>query len=351
MHFASDNTAGASPKIAEALIAANSGTAAAYGNDDLTAAVERRLSAVFERDVAAFLVATGTAANALSIAALSPAWGAVFCHRESHLMIDECGAPEFYSGAKLVGIGGDCGKLTPAAVAATFDEFLPGFVHQVQPAVLSLTQATEAGTVYSASEIAALVDSVRPRGLAVHMDGARFANAVAALGVAPADITWRAGVDALSLGATKNGAFLAEAVIFFDKARAENFGYLRKRAGQLISKGRFVAAQFDAWLTDDHWLDLARHANAMAARLGAGIAAAPNARLACPVEANEVFAILPAALDKRLRGAGAAYHPWAGHGLSSTETAADEVLVRLVASFATTADDVDQFIALLNEPG
>ena len=347
MQFASDNSAGASPRIAEALIRANGGTAPAYGGDELTAAIERRLGEIFECRVAAFLVATGTAANALSIAALAPPWGAVLCHRDAHVNIDECGAPEFFAGTKMVGIDGPCGKLRPDALATALAAFTPGFVHHVQPSVLSLSQATEAGTLYRPDEIRALAEIVRPRGLSVHMDGARFANALASLDIAPADITWRAGVDVLSLGATKNGAFLAEAVIFFDPQRAENFAYLRKRAGHLISKSRFIAAQFDAWLDDDHWLELARHANLMAARLAEGISASGRARLACPAEANEVFAILKPATDRRLREAGATYHAWAGHGLGEIPLDDDEIVVRLVTSFATTRDEIDRFLAVL----
>src|SRR6185312_1799022 len=237
---------------------------------------------------AVFPVATGTAANALALAALTPPWGAIYCHEAAHIQSDECGAPEFFAaGAKLLPLAGEDAKLMPATVEAALLE--RGVVHHVQPSALSISQATEAGTLYRPAEIAALGALARRHGLALHMDGARFANAVAALGCAPADLTWRAGVDALSFGATKNGALAAEAVIFFDPAKAADLAYRRKRAGHLFSKMRFLSAQLDAYLADGLWLRNARHANAMAARLGQGLARLPGARLVHPVEANEVF--------------------------------------------------------------
>ncbi|MEZ5841413.1 MAG: low specificity L-threonine aldolase [Hyphomicrobiales bacterium] len=351
MRFGSDNSAGVSAPVMEAILAANHGHQPSYGADELTLRLEARLADLFEHEVSLFLVTTGTAANALSMAALAPAWGAVLCHEHSHMMVDECGAPEFHAGAKLVGLSGVGAKVTPDGVTEALADFAEGFVHQVQPAALSITQATEAGTVYRPDEIAALAEACRPRGLRLHMDGARFANAIASLGAAPAEITWRAGVTALSLGATKNGAMLAEAVVLFDTELARNFGYLRKRAGQLVSKQRFMAAQFLAWLENDHWLVLARHANAMATRLADALALSGAARLAFRPEANEVFAILPVAADARLRAAGAAYYPWAASMLAPDARPGDcEVLVRLVTSFATTPEEVDRFAALAAAP-
>ena len=348
MQFGSDNTAGASAKIMAVIAAANDGRMASYGADEVTARVERAMAEFFDREVAVFLVTTGTAANALAIQALCPVYGAVLAHEESHLLVDECGAPEFFSGAKLVGVPGVAGKVTPSALETALRDFQAGFVHHVQPRMLSLTQATEAGTVYRPDELTVLCGLAKSHGLTVHMDGARFANALAALGSTPADVTWRAGVDVLSFGATKNGAVMAEAVVFFDPERGREFGYLRKRAGQLISKHRFIAAQFDAWLDGDHWRELASHANAMAARLAEGIAAGSRARLGFAVEANEVFAIVDAATDARLRAAGAVYHPWPAKSLGPDNSLrSGETLIRLVASFATTADEVDRFIALV----
>jgi threonine aldolase len=261
MEFASDNAAGVAPAVIDALIRANTGFAIGYGDDALTRRIEHRFSELFEREVAVFLVSTGTAANALALAHLSPPWGAVLCHTEAHAIVHECGAPEFYGGGlRLVGIEGDGGKLRPDAIAAALDRHFGLRPHQNLPAVLSLTQASECGTVYRIDEISALAALAHERGLAVHMDGARFANAVARLGATAAEVTWRAGVDVLSFGATKGGALAAEAVVFFDPARAEAMAERRKRAGHLASKHRFIAAQFDAFLADEEWLKLAAHA-------------------------------------------------------------------------------------------
>jgi threonine aldolase len=267
MNFASDNAAPVAPAILEAVVKANAGFALGYGNDDLSKAVERRFSEVFDREVAVFLVATGTAANALAIAHLSPPWGAVLCHEGAHIATDEAGAPEFFGGGlKLVPLSGEAGKLTPDIVLDALGRGR-GAPHSVLPSVLSLTQTTEAGTVYRPDEVRALSDLAHARGLAVHMDGARFANAVAHLGCSAAEASWKGGVDVLSWGATKGGAMAAEAVIFFDSPRAAGMPSRRKRGGHLFSKHRFLAAQFDAYLHDGLWLKLAAHANAAARQL------------------------------------------------------------------------------------
>ena len=335
MDFRSDNVAGASPEILAALAAANVGTATSYGADETTARLERSFAELFEHEVAVFPVATGTAANALALAALTPPWGVIYCHEEAHAAIDECGAPEFFTGgAKLVTVPGADAKITPDAVAARLTE--RGFVHHAQPAAISVSQATEAGTLYRPAELAALGAFARQNGMALHVDGARFGNAVAGLGCAPADITWRAGVDALSFGATKNGALAAEAVLFFDAAKARDLGYRRKRGGHLLSKMRFLSAQLEAYLADGLWLENARHANRMAARLGAGLARLDGARLRHPVEANEVFVELPDRVIRALERRDASFYRWGG---------AAATCLRLVASFATRETDVDAFIA------
>lgn len=268
MNFRSDNTAGASEKVLAALVAANGGAEPAYGADALTKEVENTLSEIFERDVAAFLVVNGTAANSLALACAAPPYGAVLCHVESHIADDECGAPEFFSGgAKVVGLPGIACKLEPATVQMKLERMPAHSLRHSELAALSITQATEAGTIYTLDEIAALTKVAHSRGLAVHMDGARFANALVALGCTPAEMTWKAGVDILSFGATKNGCLAAEAVIFFDKKKAMEMAIRRKRAGHTLSKGRFLAAQMQAYLSDGHWLDLARHANAAAEHL------------------------------------------------------------------------------------
>ncbi|MDY0870360.1 threonine aldolase family protein [Dongia rigui] len=340
MNFCSDNVAGIAPEILEAIARANAGTMPSYGGDEITARVEKRLGEIFEREVWAFPVTTGTAANALALSTLTPPYGAVYCHPEAHIMVDECGAPELYTGgAKLVPIAGAGGKISARDVAETLDNARAGDVHHVQPAAVSLTQASECGTAYTVAEVGAIAAVTKKHGVKLHMDGARFANAVAHLNVTPADITWKAGVDVLSFGATKNGALAAEAVVFFDKELAASFGFRRKRAGHLISKMRFISAQLDAYLTNDLWLRLARHANAMAQKLVGGLQSVPGVHLLYPVEANEIFIRLPLQTLAGLRQAGFQFYDWPGAAPGT---------IRLVTSFATSAADVDAFIAKAN---
>ena len=342
MNFSSDNAYGAWPEILAALEAASRGASPSYGDDPLTAKVRGRLSELFAREVAVYPVISGTAANALALATLVPQHGAVFCHAESHIAVDECGAPEFFThGAKLVALEGRDAKLDPATLERALAHFLKGFVHHVQPAALSLTQSTELGTVYTPSETAALSNLAHKHGMKVHMDGARFANALAHLGASPADVTWRSGVDALSFGATKNGALGAEAVVFFHPADAKDFEYRRKKGGHLISKMRFVSAQLDAYLEGGRWLEHAARANALAGKLAAGLRDVPGSRIAHPVEANAVFVRLPDATVKRLRQAGAAFYDWG-------PPADGHTLIRLVTSFATPEADVERFVEIAN---
>lgn len=346
LEFASDNVQGAHEAILAAITAANSGTAASYGADEWTGRAEAALSALFGRKVGAFLVLTGSAANSLALSALVAPHGGVLCHREAHINTDECGMPELFTGgAKLIGMKGAGAKLTPATLEARLSQFVRG-EHEVKPQALSITQATELGTVYSPAEVKALADVAHAHGLRLHMDGARFANAVAGLGCEPADITWKAGVDVLSFGGTKNGALLLEAVVFFDEALAADFKFRRKRAGQLYSKGRFLGAQMEAYLKDGLWLANARHANAMAKRLAEGLAAVPGVRLPLPTQANEVFPILPKRLHAALLAAGAHYYDWPGDGPGTDKVAEDEVFARFVTGFRTRAEDVDGLIAL-----
>ena len=339
MNFASDNTAGAHPAILRALAEASEGRAMPYGNDPWTERVAASLAEIFETAVTVFPVATGTACNALALSALTPPWGAVMCHGSAHIEVDECGAPEFFTGgAKLVTLPGEDGRIAPATLEQALAGAGFGVVHSVQPAALSLTQATECGTVYRPDAIRALADLAHARGMGVHMDGARFANAVASLGASPAELTWRSGVDVLSLGATKNGAMAAEAVVFFDQARADRFAFRRKRAGHLFSKMRFLSAQLEAYLADGLWLANAGHANAMAARLAAGLATLPGVGLLHPVEANAVFATLPGHAIEALKAAGFRFYRWPHDGSDA---------VRLVTAFDTRPADVDAFLARL----
>jgi threonine aldolase len=343
MNFASDNTAPVAPEILDAIVKANTGYASGYGGDDWTYGVERRLSEIFERDVAAYLVPTGTAANALSLAQVAPPFGAVFCHAESHIATDECGAPEFFGGGfKLVGLAGEGAKIAPQTLQAALAGYGDHSPHQMIASALSITQASEAGTIYRTDEIATLCEAAKRRDLAVHMDGARFANALVRLNATPAQMTWRSGIDVLSFGATKNGALAAEAVVIFDPERARFFGERRKRGGHLLSKHRFLAVQFSAYLAGDLWLRLARHANDMADRLAQELTALGLKPL-WPVEANLLFVALPRSLDDKLKAAGAAYYV---RPSESVNLPADRVLARLVTSYSTQDEDIDRFVRL-----
>lgn len=341
MNFASDNWAGALPSVIEAVARHNNGFAPAYGNDALTAAVVRTFSNVFETDVDVYFVATGTAANSLSMAAVARAGGLFFCSSEAHLHHEELGATEFLTGMKLIPIDAPAGIVAPDALAATLDAYPAGGRHGPATA-FTFTNATECGTVYAPDQIAALAGIARGREMAVHLDGARFANAVAATGASPAALTWKAGVDLMSFGATKNGAMAAEAIVVFNRDRVRDLAVIRQRAGHVVSKARFVAAQFEGYFAGDVWLTAARHANAMAARLTAGLRARNSVRLAWESTANEVFPILPKPTIAKLREAGATLYEWPVAGVGP-----DEDCVRLVTSFATTEAEVEQFLSLV----
>ena len=348
MIFASDNWAGAHPAIAENLARHAAGFASAYGSSDLDKAVERSFCDIFEREVAVFFVSTGTAANALSMTALSRPGGVFFAHAQAHMIADEGGAVEYLSGGgRLAPVDGAFGRVTVQALKAEIDRFPAAFVHAGQPAAVSITQATEIGTVYDAADIEAIAGVARARGLQLHMDGARFANALVSLGITPAEMTWKRGVDIVSFGGTKNGCWCAEAVVFMDAAKARQFPFIRKRAAQLFSKSRFVSAQFEAYFRDGLWLENARHANEMATRLAAHVEASPHARLGWTPQANEVFPIVKARTAERLKAAGAVFYGWHPPREVAPDVDGDETLVRLVTSFATTPDEVDRFGALL----
>ncbi|MDP7391912.1 MAG: low specificity L-threonine aldolase [Alphaproteobacteria bacterium] len=334
MNFCSDNVSGVSPEILSALTTANNGPAMPYGADEVTARVVAGLRALFEAPAAEIvLMSTGSSANALALATMTPPFAAVYCHSESHVNVDECGAPEFYTGgAKLVPVEGQHAKMSVEALESAITG--AGVVHHVQPAAVSVTQVTEAGTLYTLEELWAISDICKRHELKLHMDGARFANAIEALGCTPAACSHELGVDALSFGATKNGAMCAEAILFFDPVLAREAGYRRKRAGHLFSKMRFLSAQFDAYLADDLWRRNARHANAMAARLAAGLEAIPDVEFASPVEANELFVRLPVAVIKGLLEAGFLFYRWEPDG----------TLIRMVTAFDTEAADVEAFI-------
>jgi threonine aldolase len=293
--FRSDNVGGAAPEILEALVAANAGTASPYGDDDCTKRMTERFSAAFERPVLVFPLSSGTAANAIALAATANAFGAIYCHESAHVNVYECGATEFFTGAKLVPLPGADYKLSAPALEEALGLAGHGNPTRVQPFALNLTQPTDFGTLYSLEEIQGLAAVAHRHGLRVHMDGARFANALAALGCTPAEMTWRAGVDLLSFGATKNGAINAEAVVAFDDSLARDIPFLMKRGGQVVSKARFVSAQLERYLADDRWLERARVANAHAARLARLVGALPGVEIVAPVATNMLFLRLPAA--------------------------------------------------------
>ena len=349
MYFASDNTAGISDKILAAITEANTGNAASYGGDDWTQTLQTRMAELFEHDVTVFPVATGTAANALSMAAIAPPWGGILTSHDAHVLTDECGAAEmFTAGAKMFGVDGRYSRIDADELSRRLDSWPGGVPHHVQPSAISISQVSEFGAVWSVAEVGAIGEIARRHGLKLHMDGARFGNAVAALGCGPAEITWKAGVDILSFGATKNGALAAEAIVVFDPDLAASLSFRRMKAGQLLSKGRFLAAQLLAYLEDGHWLELAGHSNAMAAKMGAAIDSAPNARLAVPVDANEVFAFVQPAVDAALKSAGAVYHGWpSGFPDPADPPRGDETLVRFVTSFQTTGQEVGRFAQVI----
>lgn len=343
MNFLSDNAEAAAPEMLEALRAANDGSAIPYGDDDLTLRLQGELTRVFEHEAAAFPVVTGTAANALALASLVPSHGAVLCHSDAHVATDECGAPEFFThGAKIVTVDGPHGKLSPDSVARAAAQFTKDCVHHSQPAALSMTQATERGTCYRPDEIKTLAALASRHGMKLHMDGARFANAIAWLGCTPAEATWRAGVDVLSFGGTKNGALAAEAVVFFDPGAAQDFGYRRKKSGHLLSKMRFVSAQLLCALAENRWLVWAGRANAKARNLAAQLETISGAEIVHPIEANVVFAHLPETTVARLRVRGAKFYDW-------SPPAGGRVLVRLVTSPATTDADIERLINAARE--
>ncbi len=348
MQFASDNWTGVAPAVIDAVVREAARSGASYGASEIDQAVEARFAEIFEHEVAVFFVATGSAANALALAAVSRPAGGVFAHAESHVVEDEIGGVEFLAGgARVIPVEGPLGKLDPAALKMAVARFVPGSVRTGQPIAVTITQQTEMGTVYSADEIHAIAAIAKQADMPLHMDGARFAYALAQLGITPAEMTWKAGIDILSFGATKNGCIAAEALVFFDAGLAKDMPFVRKRAGHLFSKSRFVAAQFDAYFRDGLWLDLARHANAMGDRLRAGLVAASNAREAWPTHGNEVFSVMRRADADRLQRGGATFYDWPEPHGAALGLRENEAIFRLVTAFSTRPEDVDAFLTHL----
>jgi threonine aldolase len=340
MKLASDNTAGASLEILAALSKANEGNVGSYGGDDHSHRLNQRFSDIFEKDVVVFPVVTGTAANSLALASLTPPHGCIFCHELSHIYHDEYGAPEFFTnGARLQPISGESGRITPDQLKALEVRFPPGDAHRVSPTTVSVTQLTEYGTAYSLDDLAAIGDYTKKQKLSLHMDGARFANALIGLGCTPAEMTWKCNVDVLSFGATKNGAIAAEAVIFFNPVQAESFAIRRKRSGHLLSKLRFLSAQLEAYLDNDLWLNNARQANQMANELKTIIDNSGKGTIQFSVDGNMVFTTINKDCQTDLRQAGFEFYDIPEYGKN---------VVRLVRSFNTTTQDISDFAVVIN---
>jgi len=335
--FSSDNVTGACPEVMDAIVAANDGIVESYGNDKWSLNLQKKLSEIFETDVVVFPVVSGTAANALALSVLSPAFGKIFCNELSHINTDECGAPEFFSGgAKLVTMTSDDGKINAKDLSQNIRG--TGIVHLSQPAAVSITQACETGTIYQLEEIKSIAETAHEHGLKVHMDGARFANAIVSLDVSPAEMTWKSGIDVLSFGGTKNGCLTAEAVVFFKPELVGNFPYLHKRSGQLLSKMRFISAQLEAYVSNDVWLRNARNANNMAKLLSEGLAKFPDIKLAYTTQSNEVFVHLPSSIINLLNA----------KGYNVSEDELDGKSVRFVTAWNTVSDDIDKLISTIS---
>ena len=336
--FASDNVTGACPEVMDAVVAANSGIATSYGDDEWSSRLQTKLSEIFETDVEVFLAVSGTASNALALSALAPVFGKIYCHELSHINTDECGAPELFTGgAKLIPMRSSNGRIKANELAETIRG--SGNVHVTQPSVVSITQSCETGTVYQLDEIKAISKIARKHKMSVHMDGARFANALVSLDVSPAEMTWKSGVDVLTLGGTKNGCLAAEAIIFFKSDMVGNFPYLHKRSGQLLSKMRFISSQLEAYVTDDLWIRNAQHANSMAKILSEGLNAFSNIELAYPTQSNEVFVYLPRELIDYLNNA----------GYDINEEELDGKAVRFVTAWNSELKDVDRLLEVIKQ--
>ena len=345
MWFTSDNAGPAHPDVLTALAKANEGYTNSYGTDPIMDEVRTRVRDIFEAPEAeVFLVATGTAANVLSLATICPPWGTIYCHRNAHIEEDECGAPEFFTGgSKLTLLEGADAKIDPASLEKALKFTARAGVHNVQKGALSLTNATEAGAVYTLDEIKALTALAKEHEIPVHMDGARFTNALVHMGCSAADMTWRAGVDILSFGGTKNGLIGVEAVVLFDPTKAWEFELRRKRGAHLFSKHRFLSAQMLAYLTDDLWIRCATHANQMASELSRGLMQSESTKLLHPVEANAVFAAWPRAGHRRVQDAGGHYYFWPFD--QSLDGPDDDLLsARLVCNWSTTQPDIASFV-------
>ena len=331
--FASDNVAGACPEVLEAILKANEGDRAPYGDDEISKNLQDKFSEIFEKEVIVFPTSSGTAANALALSTMTPSFGNIYCHKLSHINVDECGAPEFYTGgAKLVNLNGVNGKITAEELNKSISG--KGVVHHTQPSSVSITQLCETGEAYELDEIKKISEIAHKHKLNMHMDGARFANALVSLDCSPAEMTWKSGIDVLSFGATKNGCLAAEAIIFFKPELVGNLPFLMKRAGHLLSKMSFVSAQLDAYITNEVWLRNAKHANAMGKKLSQGLDQHKNIELAYPTDANEIFVKIPKDIIDQLNS----------EGYTINDDEWDGKAVRLVTAWNTSLSDIETFL-------
>ena len=331
--FASDNVTGACPEVLDAILKANDGDRTPYGNDEISKNLQDKFSEIFEKDVIVFPTSSGTAANALALSTMTPSFGNIYCHRLSHINVDECGAPEFYTGgAKLVNLSGINGKITADELNKSISG--KGIVHHTQPSSISITQLSETGEAYKLDEIKQITEIARKHKLNIHMDGARFANALVSLDCSPAEMTWKSGIDVLSFGATKNGCLAAEAIIFFKSELVGNLAFLMKRAGHLLSKMSFVSAQLDAYISDKVWLKNAKHANAMGKKLSEGLNKHKDIQIAYPTDANEIFVNMPKNIIDQLNS----------HGYRINDDEWDGNAVRLVTAWNTKPSDIETFL-------
>ena len=331
--FASDNVAGACPEVLDAILKANDGDRAPYGDDEISKNLQDKFSEIFEKEVIVFPTSSGTAANALALSTMTPSFGNIYCHKLSHINVDECGAPEFYTGgAKLVNLNGVNGKITAEELNKSISG--KGVVHHTQPSSVSITQLCETGEAYELDEIKKISEIAHNHKLNMHMDGARFANALVSLDCSPAEMTWKSGIDVLSFGATKNGCLAAEAIIFFKPELVGNLPFLMKRAGHLLSKMSFVSAQLDAYITNEVWLRNAKHANAMGKKLSQGLDQHKNIELAYPTDANEIFVKIPKDIINQLNS----------EGYTINDDEWDGKAVRLVTAWNTSLSDIETFL-------
>jgi len=334
--YRSDNTGRAAPEILDAMLRANTGTTLGYGGDEWTARLQDRFSELFETQVRVFPVATGTAANGLSLAAIGPGWGNIYCSEAAHINTSEANASGFLGGGlKLVPVAGTHGRIEPSALREMLSSLDPAALHRGKPSGVNITQASDLGAVYSIDDVRAITESARAHGLKVHMDGARFANAVTRLGVSPAEMSWRSGVDIMSFGATKNGGALCDAIVVFNPELAEPLAWNLRRAGQVWSKMRFASAQLMAYIEDGLWLRLAQASNAAATRIAAGIEGLPGLRLIAPVQANEIFLELPGPVMDALEQDGFQFYR------------RGRTMARFVCRFDLTDAEADALVAAL----